>query len=144
MRATLIFGMPSSWEGGLGGSDLVVRPHGYCGPVTCGRTIHTALGPDPHFHRHVNGYMVRQAAVREIFHQFGGRWTLIVINWPGLNRMIFFDKRVCSFLYREGPLERMVMADDGHNEDAVLYAVERGFNPMGTVNAEGEWLEMVR
>ena len=72
-------------------------------------------------------FPVPSPPVQEIMHQFGGTsFSDIILNWPDQNRMIFWALQG-SLLTTEGPLQRLVMPEDTHNEDVVKRAVFCGF-----------------
>lgn len=113
---------------------LAVRP---LGNDTPGRvTVVTALHPHGGFRRHINGQWVYAARPREIIRTWPGPWTEIICNWPDANRMIFWDcyENVLS----TNALHVWRMPEDGHNEQVVRAAYDRGF----TAFAQDGWLEL--
>lgn len=136
----LVLGLPSPWEYNIPGS-LVVRPWTFQDAPGCARTLRVALGPEAGFRRCVDGFYVRVATLREVFAQFDtSRVREIILNWPDLNRHLFYTEQIQAHLTTEGGLQRLVMPEDSNNNEVVIRAAYRGFR----ANVQNDWLVITR
>ena len=108
----LSFGLPNKWETGKG---LYVRPYRYQGP-RFGTTVITAIHVDGGFQQHTSGVFVRAAMVDDVFATWGFGWEEVILNWPDLNRTIFWGVTLQNAL-TAGDIKRVIVRDDSHNED---------------------------
>lgn len=84
--------------------------------------VNVALGPDPHFVKVLDGYWVRQVTIHEVFTRWPGPYDLIDIRNTGRNRDLWYSEQVQAALPHV-----YVIGEDGHNEEVVKYARDRGY-----------------
>lgn len=85
-------------------------------------SIKAELGIDPHFIKLLEGYHVRSVTMQEIINQFPGPYDLIWLNMEEKNRMLWYTRQV-----QDAIPKIYMMPEDGHNEDVVTMAVDRGY-----------------
>lgn len=84
--------------------------------------IQAELGQDPHFVQTLEGHLVRAVTIQEIYLQFPGPYSCVLIDWPMMNRRLFHSAQV-----QLGRARVIVMPEDGHNEDSRKLAANQGY-----------------
>ena len=111
-------GIGSFLEQGWDGVHVSENP-GHAKSLT---SIRAEVGVDPHFLQMLSGEWVRTVTPSEIINQFPGPYELIWIDIPERNRMLWYSHTIqeaLPFIY--------VIPEDGHNEDVVNAARNRGY-----------------
>lgn len=85
-------------------------------------TVNVCLGPDAHFVKLLDGYWVRQVTIAEVFVRWPGPYDIIDIRNTGRNRDLWHSDQIQAALPHV-----YVINEDGHNEDVVRNARERGY-----------------
>jgi hypothetical protein len=84
--------------------------------------IQGELGADPHFVQTLDGHMVRAFTIQEVFNQYPGPYSAVLIDWPMMTRRLFHSPQI-----QLGRARVIVLPEDGHNEAVRKVAAENGY-----------------
>lgn len=84
--------------------------------------IKADVGPDPHFVQTLEGHLVRAVTLQEIYQQFSGPYTAVLIDWPMMTRRLFHSPQV-----QLGRARVIVVPEDSHNEEVRKLAATQGY-----------------
>ena len=92
------------------------------------------LGTDPHFVKAFSGNWIRPILLADVFTQFQGAYSAIIIAGTGMDRTLWEDKHIFDTLPKV-----YILREDGHNEQVEKKATDMGY----IVTRDSEWMMLV-